>query len=447
MMPWTTRLKFVISTALALTLIASAQGIAEEPLPGQKRQEGSEKSADSPDAAEPNQIDPTPEPEPSPNAEPEAPNKQEQPAPVESSGPVDGTVPTETDASSGEGLISTVQVPLPIDPPPVDPLPDTRVVFGMGLEIQGHRISDCNGWNEVIVGRPYTITTGISTSGSVRLHAYRHWNGNLEEEQVTDAILEGGTARWTFTAQHAGEYVFRADFAGNDVALPTESSIVHVRFVALNWTVAPDGGVILHVPWFRQQYSLSCESGSLRSALAYHGVDTGGDLPILQRIGIDSKRRRRGRWGDPETHFVGRYNGRMMRTGYGVHATPIARVATSYRPCTPAIEIRNAHYAQIAGYVNDGFPVEVWGAQRGGRSARRVTWRTWNGKIITAFEVEHTWLVVGFLGPPSSPTHFVIHDPSRTKRGGGNKVMSLAQFQGFTKYFATDTTSRVVVIR
>jgi uncharacterized protein YvpB len=448
------RVRFLVCLTLALTLSVETAVIADdgahEP-PTQPSDQSPEGETTSTEEA------PTSDGENAPPSDADQPSTEESPRPAnetgdptsaaatetaESSPTSDATKPESDQASVQPLSIATNQVQTPpADPPP--PPPDLRVSQPLGISMLGQRYTDCRGVNEVIVGRFYSVTSNINAGGIVRLHLV---DANGGSAVIGESGLNGGQARWDLIAHNAGEFSLKAEFLGSDQVFPTESSAVRVRFVPVPWTFLGDGGVRLNVPWFKQQFSLSCESGSLRSALAFHGVDTGGDLPILMRIGLDSRRRRRGRWGNPETHFVGHYNGRMMSRGYGVHSGPIARVANSFRPCNAASELRNASDAEIAGHINNGFPVEVWGANAR-RRARPTRWRAWDGGVVTAWNGEHTWLVVGFRGPVSNPSHFIIHDPSRTRRGGAFKELNLAQFHAFTKYFASPSTSRAVVIR
>jgi hypothetical protein len=92
------------------------------------------------------------------------------------------------------------------------------------------------------------------------------------------------------------------------------------------------GSRVLNVPWYQQAYVLSCESASLRMALAYEGIAT-TDRAVLDIIGSDL----RGpvfdssgmHWGDPFATFVGNVNGsEVALTGYGTYYPTIEHAAT-----------------------------------------------------------------------------------------------------------------------
>lgn len=424
------RAKFLISASLVFAMLGGAQVTADEKLVP---------PAEAPASPAPSDL-PTPVPDQSPVPE-SSPDPLTDPSPSPSPTTVEEAVTPRVE----QAVVNQLPIVPPVDPTP--PVQVPRLPVSVDLSISGQRFTDCEQWNEVIFGRPYTVTSNIGATGIARLQLSKFGSGESVYYEQRDAVITGGQARWTLTAHEVGNFLIKAEYLGDELSLPSESAFIRLRIVVINWVGTGDGGVRLNVPWFRQQYALTCESGSLRSALAFVGIDTGGDIPIMERLGVDVRNRSGKYWGNPEEAFVGNFKGRMMRTGYGVHATPIARVATSYRPCNPATEVKSATDAEIAGYVNDGFPVQVWGAQRGGRPAKPVWWRSWDGGIVTAWDSEHTWLVVGFRGPASNPSHFIIHDPSRSRRGAANKELSLAQFHAFTKYFSSPYTSRVVVVR
>lgn len=87
----------------------------------------------------------------------------------------------------------------------------------------------------------------------------------------------------------------------------------------------------LDVPWYHQEYELSCEEASLRMALAHEGIAT-TDAAILGIVGTDARPAffdSSGlRWGDPFDTFVGDPNGsEVALTGYGTYFPTIARAA------------------------------------------------------------------------------------------------------------------------
>jgi len=162
------------------------------------------------------------------------------------------------------------------------------------------------------------------------------------------------------------------------------------------------------------------------------------DMQVYRITGIDP--RRPARWGgcDPDRAFCGRVDGLMMRDGYGVHAGPIARAATAYDRCRPGLRLVDYSAATIASHINNGYPVVVWGAHAGPSGIVRYRWRAWTGRYVTAWSIEHTWTVIGFRGPVSNPSRFIVHNPS----GSRAFTVSRSQFRSFTKYFETAVVVR-----
>lgn len=60
-----------------------------------------------------------------------------------------------------------------------------------------------------------------------------------------------------------------------------------------------------------------------------------------------------------------------------------------------------------------------------------MRWRTRDAETVRAYSVEHTWLVVGFRGRRSAPTHFIVINPSN----GSRSTLSWAAVSRFARYF------------
>jgi uncharacterized protein YvpB len=305
-----------------------------------------------------------------------------------------------------------------------------RVLPLAAATVAGHRIAD-RGVHEVIAGRSFSINATIPyPSGTVRFQ-YETWTGTGWRSEIDrDQTLSAGAAQIGLVAAAQGRRRFRVLYPGNDTVLSWNSAFVEILFVTPRWSRYADGGARLAVPYARQQYSLSCEAAALRMALLLHGISQ-DDLQILRRIGIDGRGRSGGRWGDPEKAFVGAVNGSMPTTGYGVHAPPVVRAATSYRPTRPAFRFSQVSFATIAGYLNNGFPVVIWGGRAGSGGIRPMTWTSWEGRRVSAMLIEHTWTLIGFRGPVGNPTHFIVHNPS----GAAGTTMTVADVRLFTRHF------------
>lgn len=173
-------------------------------------------------------------------------------------------------------------------------------------------------------------------------------------------------------------------------------------------TASPEAQQKLDVPILYQEHALSCEAATLRMVLAYRGV-TVTERELLDTIGRDPTPRKRTAtgivWGDPDEAFVGNVDGIMGRTGYGVHAGPIGRIAGQYRR---AEVLHNASPQALTAALDAGNPVIAWGHL--GRGSP-MTWRTPGGKTIHAVNGEHTRVVVGYTGTTEKPAGFHLLDP------------------------------------
>ena len=318
----------------------------------------------------------------------------------------------------------------------------TEQPVALRLSVSGHRIREaCSGYHEVIAGRSFTVTARAYPpvlSGARFFVEYLSGGVWVPGATYARDFVDGKAVLQLTAAASGRRRVWMQPDAG-DPRAETRSPYAYVSYITPSWTRYSDGGVRLTVRKYSQQYRLTCEAAALRMAHNYHDPYTiDGDLQALRVIGIDNRQPRAGRWGNPDKAFVGYYDGRMMRTGYGVHYGPVAAAATRYDACRPAIPLSRPSYADIATHINNGYPVIVWGAHSGVGGINRHTWRAWDGTYVTAWSVEHVWVVVGYRGPAWRPTSFTIHDPS----GAAYRTVSLSAFYAFTKYFRTAVVVR-----
>src|SRR2546423_401409 len=170
------------------------------------------------------------------------------------------------------------------------------------------------------------------------------------------------------------------------------------------------GSRVLKVPWYHQAYVLSCESASLRMALAYEGIAT-TDKAVLDIIGSDP----RGpafdssgmHWGDPFATFVGNVNGtEVALTGYGVYYPPPARAAMALggRALRSG---QNILPAELYSALLNGHPAVVWVTYHWVKLSRK-DYVAYDGKTVTyAGPGEHAVTIVGV-----QPTRVLINNPS-----------------------------------
>jgi len=165
--------------------------------------------------------------------------------------------------------------------------------------------------------------------------------------------------------------------------------------------------VKLAVPYHHQQHALSCEVTSLLMALNYKGVKVTED-ELIQQLPISDpgSRRQDNTWGDPNLGFVGNIDGRMPNTGYGVYEQPIYDLASKYRE---AKIITNGTLTDLITELGNGNPIVVWGVVVG--RSRDISWKTPQGKIITAQLDEHARTLIGFTGQSDNPQLMILLDP------------------------------------
>lgn len=169
------------------------------------------------------------------------------------------------------------------------------------------------------------------------------------------------------------------------------------------FTTEPES-VVLEVPMYLQQHSLSCEAAALRMALAYRKIDVAED-PLIGQIGFDKTLHSKNIWGDPQTGFVGSIDGRQMITGYGVYWKPISRVANEYRTST---DFTGWTSKMILTEIKKGNPVILWSYSSNGTP---TSWFTPLGSRIFAVAGEHAVVVTGYVGTVDNPTQIVVNDP------------------------------------
>ena len=170
------------------------------------------------------------------------------------------------------------------------------------------------------------------------------------------------------------------------------------------------GSRVLNVPWYHQAYVLSCESASLRMALAYQAIAT-TDKAVLDIIGSDL----RGpvfdnsgmHWGDPFATFVGNVNGsEVALTGYGTYYPTIAHAATTLGGHVLRSG-QNILPADVYNAVLSGHPVVAWVTYHWVRLTRK-DYVAFDGKTVTyAGPGEHAVTVVGV-----QPNRVLINNPS-----------------------------------
>jgi uncharacterized protein YvpB len=163
----------------------------------------------------------------------------------------------------------------------------------------------------------------------------------------------------------------------------------------------------LNVPYYRQNYYLSCEAAALKMALAFKGVNVSEDN-IFSVMGYDypGAKTADNVWGNPNRGFVGNVMGNGTTTGYGVNWGPIARAANNFRTSS-AFSGGSAQTLTTA--IDNGNPVIIWGTIGNPYSMSWTDYST--GEAVSAVKGEHARVVKGYRGFASNPIGFYINDP------------------------------------
>ena len=164
--------------------------------------------------------------------------------------------------------------------------------------------------------------------------------------------------------------------------------------------------VKLAIPYHHQEHALSCEVASLLMALNYKGANVTED-ELIQQLPISdpSPRQSNNIWGDPNLGFVGNIDGTMPNTGYGVYEQPIYDLAIKFRP---AKIITAETLTNLITELSNGNPIVVWGVVGAGKD---ISWKTSEGKTITAKLDEHARTLIGFTGTSDNPKMMILMDP------------------------------------
>jgi len=165
------------------------------------------------------------------------------------------------------------------------------------------------------------------------------------------------------------------------------------------------------VPWYHQQYNLSCEEASLSMVLAYYAHPT-TEKQIFDQIGVDLVHYWAGKpgGGDPYVNFVGDPNGsEVTQTGYGVYWTPV-RAAAVHFGATVAQAGEGIAPDTIYSAIKAGHPALVW-VTFDWQPHPRSDYQAYDGKTIPyAGPEEHAMVVTGING-----NSVRVNDPDRSQ--------------------------------
>lgn len=168
--------------------------------------------------------------------------------------------------------------------------------------------------------------------------------------------------------------------------------------------LTPSGGLKLNITYLHQKYRLSCEAATLRMVLNFHNISL-TEEDIIKQMPFDKTKKDKNTWGDPDVGFVGDIDGISLKTGYGIHWTPMAKLASNWRK---TIVLDRASLRDLTYSILKEQPAIIWVYDGKGTPS---FWLTSKGKKVSAIEDEHTVIVYGFEGPEDHPLGFYIMDP------------------------------------
>lgn len=286
---------------------------------------------------------------------------------------------------------------------------------------------------------PPTVTTFYPGNGTtfsseqIRVNFSQPVDHSVAQSKFSLTPPSEGTFSWENTTL----YYTLANTLPNDnqYTVTIEKGIPGLEGLISNQTFSttfstPTSSFILPVSMHYQEHSLSCEVASLKMALNYRGISVSEDT-LISLIGFDPTPRQGSVWGDPNKAFVGNIDGHQDTTGYGVYWGPIAQAANHYRS---AQAFSGWTVSQMAHQLTQGNPIVFWGVYP---PASSDPWTTPDGIVIQAWKGEHVRLLVGFTGPESNPSSFIINDPII-----GRVTWSTRQF---TANWSTFNNSGVVI--
>lgn len=187
----------------------------------------------------------------------------------------------------------------------------------------------------------------------------------------------------------------------------------------------------LNVPLYRQTHAFTCNITASAMALAYKGAPS-SEMGVYNGIAKDNTPCTKNgntivTWGNPHAGYIGNIDGAGDCGGYGVYWGPVASYASSRGVST---QVRSGwNVAGLAQEVERGNPVVIWG-QNGWAAPTNKSWITPDGQYIYAINGMHSEVVIGFIGPSSSPSHIITNDPWR-----GRRTLTIAQFNSTWHYF------------
>ena len=224
------------------------------------------------------------------------------------------------------------------------------------------------------------------------------------------------------------------------------------KYITPLWvfTLRPELDRTLSYPLHIQQYSLSCEIAALRIILGWLGLSVSENeifvnIPIFRFPYTEW-----GIWWDPDKEFVWMYTGsQSKKTGYWIYENPLALYAKKQWFATEIINQysytawfnQHKHLVSLLQKIKDKnvhvllwwdwctspsfedgilksggkwiipfFPLPARNTCKAKESERIMNWTTPEGKQISGLAWEHAFVLLGYIGKVSNPSHIIVWD-------------------------------------
>lgn len=282
---------------------------------------------------------------------------------------------------------------------------------------------------------PANSTTGISVKNNVRITFNQAVSQTSAEQNFTISPNINGTFSWegnTMKFQPSQDLSHLTEYQITiNPGVQTINGLDSTEEFKSKFTTEVKK-VELAVPLRKQVNSKECQIVATEMIMAYKGKSK-SKTQIYNELPKDNTvcNATNNTWGNPHTGFVGDINGNhdcaSGNRGYGVYWGPISSYLTQNGISN---SVQTGWTVQgITREIEAGHPVMLWW-QNGWSTPTDNSWYTPDGKYIKAVNGMHSEIVVGYIGSPENPTHFILNDPWRQRR-----VMEIGQFKGLWSYF------------
>lgn len=262
------------------------------------------------------------------------------------------------------------------------------------------------------------------------------FNQPVDHSDVEFRFLTVPKIRGTFSWQDNTMYFQIEDLAYEttyNITVPREIKalfgVPNKKSATLSFTTEPTP-FKNDIPLIRTKYTKGGSMAAVTSVLSYYKIKSTEET-ILQKMGQDATQRIDNVWGDPRKVFVGNYND---STGYGVHASVVARVLSSYGKSVTLLT--SPSISTIAKEVKAGKVVIITTADGAD------SWKAKDGAIIKAGKNTKTQIISGVYGK-ATLKGFFLHD---AQTGEKYKYITASTLSNILKT-VSGVTDQVIVVK